>query len=86
MLPGVGNFSNAMKILNEDGWVEAIYEHTLNAKTASCICLGMQLLSKGSEGGSVKGLGLIDGTVEIFKTNSSKIRVSQVGILLKISQ
>ena len=24
VLPGVGNFSNAMKILNEDGWVEAI--------------------------------------------------------------
>ena len=81
VLPGVGNFSNAMKILNEDGWVEAIYEHTLNAKRPLLgICLGMQLLSKkGSEGGSVKGLGLIDGTVEIFNTNSSKIRVPHIG-------
>ena len=47
MLPGVGNFSNAMKILNEDGWVEAIYEHTLNAKKPLLgMYLGMQLLSK----------------------------------------
>ena len=32
VLPGVGNFSNAMKILNNNGWSEKIIKHALEEK------------------------------------------------------
>ena len=32
VLPGVGNFSNAMNILNNNGWSEQIVKHTLVEK------------------------------------------------------
>ena len=43
VLPGVGNFSNAMKILNNNGWSEKIIKHSLEEKKPLLgICLGMQ--------------------------------------------
>ena len=81
VLTGVGNFSNAMNILNNNGWSEQIVKHTLvEKKHILGICLGMQLLSKtGTEGGKVDGLGLIEGTVKPFKSNKIKMRVPHVG-------
>tara|TARA_B100000902_G_scaffold398345_1_gene464797 strand:- start:760 stop:1371 length:612 start_codon:yes stop_codon:yes gene_type:complete len=81
VLPGVGNFSNAMKILNNDGWSKEIINHTINKKKPLLgICLGMQLLAKtGTEGEVVDGLGLIDGTVKTFNFNNNELRIPHVG-------
>ena len=81
VLPGVGNFSNAMKILNKNGWSEQIINHTkIEKKHILGICLGMQLLSEiGTESGEVNGLGLIKGTVKPFNPEKTKLRVPHVG-------
>lgn len=66
LLPGVGAFGEGMKSLNESGMSEAILKAVQEDGIPLLgICLGMQLLaSLGEEGGELKGLGLIPGTVK----------------------
>lgn len=60
VLPGVGAFDTGMRNLNDLGLVEVLNEKVINEKTPVLgICLGMQLLSGGSEEGSLPGLGWI---------------------------
>jgi len=61
ILPGVGSFDKAMTNLEELSLIEIIKNKVLESKTPILgICLGMQLLTKGSEEGELNGLGLID--------------------------
>lgn len=63
ILPGVGAFPAAMKMLNETGLVETIKEEAAK-KPFLGICLGMQMLfEKGYEFEECDGLGLIKGSV-----------------------
>ena len=60
ILPGVGAFDTGMRNLNELDLVEVLNEKVINEKMPVLgICLGMQLLSGGSEEGSLPGLGWI---------------------------
>jgi glutamine amidotransferase len=79
LLPGVGNFSQAMKIIQDKGLDDILSELVLvKKKPILGICLGMQLLGKSStESGFNEGLGFIDGKVEVFV--NSKIKVPHVG-------
>ena len=64
ILPGVGAFPWAMKMLNESGLVDTIKEEA-KKKPFLGICLGMQLLfDKGYEFEECDGLGLIPGHVD----------------------
>ena len=64
ILPGVGAFPWAMKMLSESGLVETIKEEA-KKKPFLGICLGMQLLfDKGYEFEECEGLGLIPGYVD----------------------
>ena len=64
ILPGVGAFPWAMKMLSESGLVETIKEEA-KKKPFLGICLGMQLLfEKGYEFEECEGLGLIPGFVD----------------------
>lgn len=66
ILPGVGAFPDAMRMLDEAGLTEIIREQA-KKKPLLGICLGMQLLfEKGYEFRETKGLGLIPGTVELM--------------------
>lgn len=66
ILPGVGAFPDAMKMLDEAGLTEVIKEQA-KKKALMGICLGMQMLfDKSYEFGETKGLGLISGTVELM--------------------
>ncbi len=66
ILPGVGAFPDAMKMLDEAGLTEIIREQA-KKKPLLGICLGMQLLfEKGYEFRETEGLGLIPGTVELM--------------------
>ncbi|SMF62186.1 imidazole glycerol phosphate synthase subunit HisH [Allosphingosinicella indica] len=62
-LPGVGAFDAGMAALN-DGWRAALDQVALERRIPVLgICLGMQLLCRGSEEGEAAGLGWIAGDV-----------------------
>ena len=65
ILPGIGAFDHGMKFLNEKGWIGALNEAVLERKVPVLgICLGMQLMCKGSEEGVLPGLGWFDADVK----------------------
>ena len=66
ILPGVGAFPDAMKMLDEADLTDVIKEQA-KLKPLMGICLGMQMLfNKSYEFGETAGLGLIPGTVELM--------------------
>jgi glutamine amidotransferase len=81
LLPGVGSFKKAMQSLNNSGLSEIIYkEVSTNKMPILGICLGMQLLcSEGNESGFIKGLGLLEASVEQFDLSISKERIPHMG-------
>ncbi len=73
ILPGVGAFDATMKVLNNSGLREALDEQVLvSGKPVLGICVGMQILSKASEEGEIRGLGWIDGKVKKFDITKIK--------------
>lgn len=80
ILPGVGAFDHGAKNLAMKGFDVAIRKKVLGENTPILgICLGMQLLTNGSEEGQLPGLGLIDATVNRFKFSDSSIKVPHMG-------
>tara|TARA_B100001250_G_C19723618_1_gene755006 strand:+ start:100 stop:720 length:621 start_codon:yes stop_codon:yes gene_type:complete len=81
ILPGIGSFSAAVKLLNEGGWIEAIKEQVLEKnKLLFGICLGMQLLGTNSEEhGLSNGLNLIPGQIKDLKNLGCKNKLPQIG-------
>lgn len=66
ILPGVGAFPDAMRMLNNSGLTEIIKEEA-KKKPLLGICLGMQMLfEKGYEFEETEGLGLIKGSVKLM--------------------
>jgi len=71
LLPGVGAFDNAMKNLHSLDLVDLIKKKVLVDKVPIMgICLGMQLLTKGSEEGTSTGFGFIDAYANKFDFSS----------------
>ena len=67
ILPGVGAFDATMKVLNNSGLRDALDWQVLeNQKPVLGICVGMQIMSNGSEEGLEAGLGWIKGKVKKF--------------------
>ncbi|MBI4366374.1 MAG: imidazole glycerol phosphate synthase subunit HisH [Deltaproteobacteria bacterium] len=61
ILPGVGHFRYGMEKLRERGLVDVLNERALDAKVPVLgICLGAQLLGRGSEEGGAEGLGWVE--------------------------
>jgi len=81
ILPGVGAFGNAMKLLKKFRLDQAIIKHTSKNKPLLGICLGMQLLlSKSYEFGEHKGLDLIKGNVEkLTSQTTNQIKIPHIG-------
>ncbi len=77
VLPGVGACKPAMDKLTELGLTDAVRQFVSFKKPFLGICLGFQLLFDScTEGGLVKTLGIIPGTVERFP---SSVKVPQMG-------
>lgn len=73
ILPGVGAFPDAMRMLERSGLTETIVEEA-GKKPLLGICLGMQMLfDYGHEFETVKGLGLIPGEVSHIVAPGMKI-------------
>jgi glutamine amidotransferase len=85
ILPGVGNWDNGVKKLNESGLLEALNKRVLIDKVPVLgICLGMQLLLESSEEGSLPGIGWIPGKVKRFQFSplqqaQNKLRIPHMG-------
>lgn len=70
ILPGVGAFPDAMRMLNESGLVGVIKQEA-QKKPLLGICLGMQMLfEKSFEFAETEGLGLIKGSVKLMTPNN----------------
>lgn len=79
VLPGVGNFSAVMSLLDQLGFIEPIKAYIDSGKPTLGICLGMQLLAAiGTEGGQSTGLGFIPAKVESLD-KSLGFRIPHVG-------
>ena len=71
ILPGVGHFDYGMNKLKESGLIDILNKRVLEDKVPILgICLGAQLLTRGSEEGKEKGLGWID--ADTVKFDSAK--------------
>jgi imidazole glycerol-phosphate synthase subunit HisH len=81
ILPGVGAFDTGMRNLMELDLVDILNKKVIEEKTPVLgICLGMQLLSSGSEEGSLKGLGWINASAVRFKfENSLEYKIPHMG-------
>jgi imidazole glycerol-phosphate synthase subunit HisH len=82
LLPGVGAFDNGMQKINASGLLETLNHQALVVKKPILgICLGMQLLTNGSEEGVLKGLGWIDADTRKFNfgENSEKLKIPHMG-------
>lgn len=76
LLPGVGAFGDAVRMMDDRGLREPILRHAAEGKPLLGICLGMQLLFGGSEESpGAPGLGLLAGTVRRF----AGVRVPHIG-------
>jgi glutamine amidotransferase len=70
ILPGVGSFDYAMKLLNSSGLRSEVEKQVFENKIPLIgICVGMQMLAKSSDEGMLPGLGWIDGKVKKFNTH-----------------
>jgi glutamine amidotransferase len=81
LLPGVGSFDTAMRKIRENGLDEVLNEKALKEQVPVLgICLGMQLLTKSSEEGSLEGLGWIPAKTLAFKNRiDSDLKIPHMG-------
>lgn len=79
ILPGVGAFDRAMTRLNESGLRSVLDRKALEQRIPVLgICLGMQLLTKGSEEGQMPGLGYIPAFAYRFPADTG-LKVPHMG-------
>ena len=80
ILPGVGAFDNGMLMIKQKGLLEVLNKKATQEKVPVLgICLGMQLLTQGSEEGIEKGLGWVDAQTIKFSFADNKLKVPHMG-------
>jgi glutamine amidotransferase len=81
VLPGVGHFDRAVANLRGLGLVEHLQRIVVeDGKPLLGICLGMQLLCRSSEEGSLPGLGFVDAQVRRFEfPGNPRLKVPHMG-------
>ncbi len=60
ILPGIGAFDACMSALDDSGLRGAVMDFARSGRPLLGICVGMQMLTSGSEEGRLPGLGLIE--------------------------
>jgi glutamine amidotransferase len=80
ILPGVGAFDDGMSQLVQCGLVESLRHMVLDRHVPLLgICLGMQLLTEGSEEGCLPGLGFVSANVHGFDLSLKNLKVPHMG-------
>lgn len=79
ILPGVGHFGHGMQKLTDTGLVPLLEEQAFALrKPVLGICLGMQMMTRGSEESETPGLGWIDAYTHRF-ADAPDLRVPHMG-------
>lgn len=88
VLPGVGAFDYGMSLLHDGGWIAPLNEAALGRHVPVLgICLGMQLMCRGSEEGVRPGLGWIAADVERIDTGGDpRLKVPHIGWTATIAE
>jgi glutamine amidotransferase len=80
ILPGVGAFDTGMRHLAEYGLKDILDKKALIEKVPFLgICLGMQLMTNGSEEGVLPGLGWFYANTVKFKLEDSSLKIPHMG-------
>lgn len=80
VIPGVGHFDHAMGRIDALGLRQPLNEAALERKVPVIgICLGMQLLSRGSEEGHLPGLGWFEADTRRIADADRTVRVPHMG-------
>lgn len=79
VLPGVGAFDPAMISVEASGFGTAIKEYAKDGRPVLGICLGLQLLTHGSDEGAQPGLGLIGGRTVNLRQLGCAGKIPHVG-------
>ena len=80
VLPGVGAFDAGMAALDQGGWRGTLEEIRVSGVPIIGICLGMQLLCRGSEEGAAPGLGWIAADVRRLDTGGdARLKLPHMG-------
>ena len=85
ILPGVGNFADCARLLEDGGWTAALRDEVHGYKRPLLgVCVGMQLLADSStegtaDGHDTPGLGFIPGRVQHLRALGCTLRVPHVG-------
>lgn len=79
ILPGVGAFDSGVNAINQSGVADFVRSAVADGHAVLGICLGMQLLGRGSEEGSSQGLGLIAANVRRIAPGEPNLRVPHMG-------
>ena len=81
VFPGVGNFGEVMRVLNQRNLVEPLLEYLNSDRPFLGICLGLQVLfEKSEEAPDIAGLGFIRGTVRRFRIDLSVPHIGWNGL------
>lgn len=73
ILPGVGAFDRGMGNLEQRGLITVLNERALDARVPTLgLCLGMQLMGRGSEEGTRRGLGWLAADSVRFKREAGR--------------
>jgi glutamine amidotransferase len=78
VLPGIGAFDACMAALQRSGLRDAVLEFAGGGRPLLGICVGMQMLTLGSEEGELPGLGLIRAHSRRFRA-AAGLRVPHMG-------
>jgi imidazole glycerol-phosphate synthase subunit HisH len=81
ILPGIGSFDHGMQKLQEHNLIDILNKKVVRDKTPILgICLGMQMFTKISEEGTLKGLGWVDAeTVKFNVDKASSLKIPHMG-------
>jgi glutamine amidotransferase len=82
ILPGVGAFDTCAEKLQQSGLLQVLNKKVLQEKVPVLgVCVGMQLLTEGSEEGVLPGLGWIKGRIIKFKQErlSAGLKIPHMG-------
>ena len=78
VLPGIGAFDACMAALQRAGLRDAVGEFARGGRPLLGICVGMQMLTLGSEEGELPGLGLIRAHTRRFRADAG-LRIPHMG-------
>lgn len=80
ILPGVGSFDHAIKMINEKGFYGLLDEIAMHGEANFLgVCVGLQIMCKQSSEGFEKGFGWVDALVEKIDNYDGKLPLPHMG-------